>query len=130
MKLSKRLSLLCAAALVCTLALLLPPKASALAPLAGTWSCGAYAGCVFNVTTSNHASYQWGFGDGTSSGITTATTVWHTYNIPYTTTPQHFSVTLVGYNSAGSIDNIVGCTVTTYRTGVGGDPTTFSGNCN
>ncbi len=128
----RRLPLLCAAALLCASAFLFPRKASAIFPLSGTWSCSAYASCVFNITTSNHPSYQWSFGDGTSSGVTTATTTWHTYNIPYTTTPQNFTVYLVGYTTSGggTIDNIVGCTVTTYRTSVGGDPTTFSGNCN
>lgn len=132
MKLSKRLSLLCAAALVCTPTLLFPPKASAIAPLAGTWICNAYGSCSFTRTTSNHATYQWSFGDGSFSGLTTAVTTNHTYSIPANNTIYHFTVYLSGYatSGGGSPDNIVGCTITTYRTGVGGDPTTFSGNCN
>lgn len=113
-------------------ALLLPQKASGIGALSGTWSCGAYASCAFQITSSNHATYQWNFGDGNFSGLTTAATTWHTYSIPYTTTPQNFTVYLMGYatSGGGSPDNIVSCTVTTYRTGVGGDPTTFSGSCN
>ena len=132
MKLSKRLSLLCAATLFCTLAFLLPRQASAIAPLAGTWTCNAYANCSFTRTTSNHATYQWNFGDGSFSGLTTAVTTNHTYNIPANNNLYHFTVYLIGYatSGGGSPDNIVSCTITTYRTGVGGDPTTFSGNCN
>jgi hypothetical protein len=133
MKTRKRQILLCTAGiLIGSLALLLPQNASGIAPLSGTWSCGAYASCVFQITTSNHAAYQWNFGDGSFSGLTTAATTWHTYNIPPTTTPQHFTVYLMGYatSSGGSPDNVVGCTITTYRTSVGGDPTQYSGNCN
>jgi hypothetical protein len=117
--------------LIVSAALLLPQKASGLA-LSGTWSCGAYASCVFQITSSNHATYQWNFGDGNFSGLTTAATTWHTYSIPYTTTPQNFTVYLMGYatSSGGTPENIVSCTVTTYRTGLGGDPTSFSGSCN
>jgi len=108
-----------------------PQEAESIAYLSGSWSCGAYANCAFFRTSSNHATYQWSFGDGSYSGLTTAVTTYHTYNIPYSTTPVHFTVYLSGYatSGGGSPDNVVGCTITTYRTGVGGDPTSFSGDC-
>jgi hypothetical protein len=128
----KRQILLCTAGiLIGSAALLLPQKASGVAVITGTWSCNAYASCTFQRTSSNHATYQWNFGDGNFSGLTTAVTTGHTYNIPYTTTPQNFTVYFMGYatSGGGSPDNVAGCTVTTYRASVGGDPTTFSGNC-
>lgn len=133
MQIRKNLLLLSSVAmLVCGLTLLHPRSASGIAPLGGTWSCDANARCAFTRTTSNHATYQWNFGDGSFSGLTTSVTTYHFYNIPQTTTPQHFTVYLMGYatSSGGSPDNIVSCTITTYRTAVGGDPTSFSGTCN
>jgi hypothetical protein len=133
MRIRKSHLLQCAAGiLISSFALLLPQKASAIAPLSATWSCGASATCAFTRTSSSHATYQWNFGDGNFSGLTTAVTTYHTYNIPQTTTPQHFTVYFMGYatSGGGSPDNIVGCTITTYRTAVGGDPTSFSGSCN
>lgn len=128
----KSLILLCSLTLIAFSAMLMQPRqASAIAPLGGSWICNAYAQCSFTRTTSNHATYQWNFGDSSFSGLTTAGTVYHTYNIPYSVTPVHFTVYLMGYatSSGGSPDNIVGCTITTYRTAVGGDPTTYSGTC-
>jgi hypothetical protein len=133
MKVRKSLLVLSTIALIALgVTMALPKKASALSPLGATWSCGAYANCSFTRTTSNHATYQWSFGDGTSTGLTTAGTVYHNYNIPYSVTPVHFTVYLSGYatSGGGSPDNIVACTITTYRTAVGGDPTTYSGTCN
>lgn len=114
-----------------SIALVGPQKASSIGTLSGSWSCDAYAQCAFQRTSSNHATYQWNFGDSNFSGLTTAVTTYHTYSIPQTTTPQHFTVYFMGYATpaGGSPDNIVSCTITTYRTTVGGDPTTFSGTC-
>lgn len=129
----RNLLLLCVVAMLfCSLTLLLPQRASGVAPLSGTWSCNAYASCVFTRTSSRHATYQWYFGDGSSSGLTTAVTTYHTYSIPQANTPQQYTVTLVGYATpyGGNFDNLVTCTVTTYRASAGGDPTTFSGSCN
>ena len=133
MHVRKSLFLLCAMTLlVCGLALLLPQRALGIAPISGTWTCNAYASCAFTRTSSRHATYEWYFGDGSSSGLTTAVTTYHTYNIPQTNTPQQYTVALFGYATpyGGNFDNFATCTITTYRTGVGGDPTTFSGNCN
>jgi hypothetical protein len=132
MKVRKSLLLLSTIALIALgVTLMVPQDASAVAPLGGSWTCNAYAQCSFTRTTSNHATYQWNFGDGSFSGLTTAGTVYHTYNIAQTVTPQHFTVYLMGYatSSGGSPDNIVSCTITTYKPGVGGDPTTYSGTC-
>jgi hypothetical protein len=129
---SKRLLVLGAVAiLVGSFGLLLPQKASGIGVLTGTWSCNAYATCTFTRTSSNHATYQWNFGDGTSTGLTTATPVFHTYDMPADNVERQFTVYFIGYatSGGGSPDNIIACNVTTYRTGVGGDPTTFSGNC-
>src|SRR5690242_16624184 len=98
MKVRKSLVVLCTiTAIAFGLSLTVPKKASAVSPLAGSWTCNAYAQCSFTRTTNNHATYQWNFGDGSFSGLTTAGTVYHTYNIPYTITPQHFTVYLMGY---------------------------------
>jgi hypothetical protein len=131
MEVRKCLVLLVGIAILVGSVALLPQQASGIGVLTATWSCGAYAGCTFTRTSSNHATYQWAFGDGTFSGLTTAVTTNHTYNIPYGTDPVHFTVYFSGYATpgGGSPDNVIGCTVTTYRTGVGGDPTEFSGNC-
>jgi len=113
------------------LALLVPQDASSIGTLTGTWSCGAYASCLFVVTSHNHAAYQWNFGDGNFSGVQTSTSVYHTYNISQGTDLRHFQVYVMAYATVngGSPDNIIGCYITTYKTTVGGDPTTFSGDC-
>ena len=112
-------------------ALLLPQQASSYAPLTGTWSCGAYGSCLFQVTSHNHPAYQWNFGDGNFSGIQTSASIYHTYNIPADSLPHYFQVYLIAYGtvSGGSPDNIVGCAITAYRSSAGGDPTHFSGTC-
>jgi hypothetical protein len=110
---------------------LTPQKASSIGTLTGTWSCGAYAGCVFNITSNNHPAYQLNYGDGVFSGVQTTHAYWHTYSIPTGPTPRHFTAYILAYatTGGGSPDNIIGCTVTTYNAGVGGDPTNFSGSC-
>jgi hypothetical protein len=114
--------------MTCTLVLLLAlaavlgwtPPAESLAPLGYTWSCASRY-CSFYVTTHNHAAYQWNFGDGTITGISTSTTATHFYNIPVDEQFHSFNVQLAGYAtvSSGSPDNIIGCTITVAASNVG-----------
>ncbi len=132
MRIRLRLLLCATGILIAGLVVLLPQQGFGVGALSGTWSCGAYGNCTFQRTSANHATYQWYFGDGTSSGLTTAVTTGHTYTIAIPNTPQNFTAYLLGYATpaGGSPDNIVTCNVTTLRASAGGDPTTFSGNCN
>lgn len=113
------------------MALLMSRPAQPIAPLTGNWSCGAYASCVFTITSNNHPAYQLNYGDGTFSGVKTTRMYTHLYSIPTGPTLKHFTVYIMAYGTiaGGSPDNIIGCTVTTYNAGVGGDPTNFSGSC-
>jgi hypothetical protein len=97
-----------------------PPPAEAIFPLAYSWSCTSRY-CSFSVTTSNHGAYAWGFGDGTSAGKSTSTTVYHFYDIPVDEDFHNFDVNLVGYAtmSSGSPDNIIGCTITVAASNLG-----------
>jgi hypothetical protein len=132
MRIRPRHLLLCTTAiLIASLVLLLPRQGFGVGSLSGTWRCGTSSSCSFQRTSSQHATYQWYFGDGTSSGLTTAVTTWHTYSTPTPNIPYYFTAYLVGYATpnGGNPDNIVTCNVTAMRTTVGGDPTSFSGNC-
>lgn len=112
--------------------------AEALWPLSYQWACGAYSPtqvvCDFTITSSTPPAgyrYQWLFGDGSQTGLTTSTTVTHYYAVSRGQ-EQAFTVTLVGYSSPTpgiSPDNIVACSVVAGNSyGVGGDPGT-GGNC-
>jgi hypothetical protein len=106
-----------------------PKKASAIAPLAFSWSCFPPDGeCDFTVTTNNHAMYTWNFGDGSSFGPTTSKTASHDYN--FTGSFHFYTVTLVGYatNPPSSPDNIISCTVEAQGPSPGGNPGA-GGNC-
>jgi hypothetical protein len=125
-------TLLIFAALLVALIIIPPQQSDALAPLAYRWHCNAYNGsCSFTVTTSNHSFYNWNYGDGSFSGISSSTTVYHTYNVPKSQNPYYFTVYLIGYNSsASSPDNIIGCTIEVYNSySPGGNPGT-AGTCN
>ena len=111
---------LAVAALTLGALLLMPPPAKSLAPLAYYWSCGSRY-CSFGVTTTNHGAYQWNFGDGTITSITTSTTASHFYNIPIDERFHNFNVALAGYSAvnSGSPDNIIGCQITVAASAVG-----------
>lgn len=118
-------------AALCGLASLAPQKAEAIGTLTGNWWCDAYAQCEFTVTSNNHPAYSFGFGDGASTGVQTSKTAYHFYSSVSGVTPVHFTAYILAYatTGGGSPDNIIACNITTYRTTVGGDPTTFSGTC-
>jgi hypothetical protein len=99
-----------------------PRKASAIAPLSFTWSCQPPDGvCTFNVTSGNHSTYRWGFGDGSTYGPSSSTTVSHDYN--FSGSYQYYTVTLSGYvGGSGSPDNIISCTVEAQGVSPGGNP--------
>jgi hypothetical protein len=128
----KRMGVLAVSALALLIAVLiaLPTrKAEAVGDLEFDWDCDQLAQCTFTRVLNNHATYQYNFGDGNFSGLTTSTTVYHTYSIPNGT--SNFTVYFMGYatSSGGSPDNIIGCTVTVdYSPGVGGHPGTH-GTC-
>jgi hypothetical protein len=106
-----------------------PQKASAIAPLAFNWACYPQDGeCYFTVTSTNHAKYSWGFGDGSFYGPTTSTTAYHDYN--FSGSEALFTVTLVGYATVGSSspDNIISCTVRAQGGAPGGHPGAY-GSC-
>lgn len=107
-----------------------PKKASAIAPLAFSWSCQPPDGvCTFTVTSNYHAMYQWNFGDGSNYGPTTRKTASHDYN--FSGSYRYYTVTLTGYgsNPPSSPDNIISCTVEAQGPSVGGNPGA-SGSCN
>jgi hypothetical protein len=118
---------LAAAALTLALLVMQPPPASSLAPLGYSWSCASRS-CSFYVTTTNHGAYQWNFGDGTITGVSTSTTASHNYTTPIDEQFHNANVALAGYStpSAGSPDNIIGCQIT-YAASVVGIGT--SGSC-
>jgi hypothetical protein len=97
-----------------------PPKAESLAPLGYNWSCSSRS-CSFNVTTSNHGGYQWNFGDGTITGVSSSTSAYHFYNTKIDNQFHTANVTLAGYATAGggSPDNIVGCQIVYAASAVG-----------
>ena len=111
---------LAAALLALAAVLCWTPPAKALAPLAYSWSCASRY-CSFYVTTNYHGAYQWNFGDGTLTGISTSTTASHFYNIPVDEQFHTSTVYLMGYSTvdSGSPDNIIGCTVTFAASNVG-----------
>jgi len=109
-----------ATALTLVVLFLQPVPAKALAPLGYSWSCASRF-CSFYVTTSNHGAYQWNFGDGTITGITTSTSASHFYNVPIDEQFHNVTVYLAGYStpSSGSPDNIIGCQITYAASAVG-----------
>jgi len=124
---SRPLAALAATALALALLLCLPPPATSLAPLGYSWSCASRS-CSFYVTTSNHGAYQWNFGDGTITGITTSTIASHNYTTPIDEQFHNANVALGGYSTptSGSPDTIIGCQIT-YAASVVGIGT--SGSC-
>ncbi len=108
--------------------------AQALWPLSYSYFCQASSAttveCGFTVTNPGPSGYQykWIFGDGSQTGLSTSTTTTHIYAVSAGQT-GYFNVSLLGYNSANSLDNIIQCQITVGNSwGVGGDPGS-SGNC-
>ena len=108
--------------------------AQALWPISYSWHCGPASsattvGCSFTVTNPGPTGYhyQWQFGDGAQTGLTTSMTATHTYAV---SSSQTFSVTLIGYATANSSpDNIIQCSIMVENNyGIGGDPGT-GGSC-
>ena len=124
MTLSRKMLLISGCLLLATAAILsAPKKASAYAPLSFSWDCQPPDGvCTFNVTSGNHAMYQWNFGDSSTYGPTTSTTASHDYN--FSGSFHNYTVTLTGYatNPPGSPDNIISCTVEAQGPSPGGNP--------
>ena len=117
---SPRQPFLLIAALVLTAGVLTGGPARSIAPLGYSWSCASRY-CSFTVTTSYHGAYQWNFGDGTLTGISTSTSASHFFNVPVDETFHNSTVHLIGYSTptAGSPDNIIACTVTFAASNVG-----------
>lgn len=94
--------------------------AESVAPLGYSWSCASQS-CSFYVTTTNHGAYQWNFGDGTITGISTSTSAFHVYGTPNDGQFHHADVALAGYATvnSGSPDNIISCTITYAASSVG-----------
>jgi hypothetical protein len=115
-------------ALVVGIAVSDPREASALGALSFHWSCDPPDGvCDFDVTSSNHTRYFWGFGDGSTFGPTTSTSATHDYN--FVGGGHFYTVTLVGFvGSSSSPDNIISCTIEAQGSSPGGNPGA-SGNC-
>lgn len=110
-------------ALVATVIVSTPKRASAIAPLEFDWFCSPPDGvCDFEVTTNNHPKVTWSWGDGTSTGPTTSMTATHDYHV--TTGGQFFTVTLTGYATVGSSspDNIIQCQIEAQGPSPGGNP--------
>jgi len=123
----KKLTLGAALAIVLVAGFLLTPaqESEALAQLTGWWQCGC-GQCTIFVTSNNHASYKFNFGDG--SGLTSNN--YHSYAPPPAPAWMSWNASIIGYTSGGSIDNIIGCNILYYDTGgcVGGAPP-YTGTC-
>jgi hypothetical protein len=97
------------------------PKAEASTIARFSWSCTAGAFCTFT-NTGTGGSPGWFFGDSSSGSGSPAD---HAYSQGFGTST--YNVTLVTWQNGVGYD--VTCTISVYRSQVGGDPSTTSGTC-